>query len=212
MFLGISTSQSQISIVLGKDGIVLYERELALSANSGNDLGAMVREALAGVGIDVKGVNGIITDIGPGGTSSVRTGVAFANGLAYCLDIPVIPVTSIELIGMDVFDRFQLPVVTIIPSIRQHYYCGFYDGSSIVLHYGKPEALAALIDEAYKEVVIAGYGKLLAALPELLKSTKIVYSEVQKVNARLMITKLPLFDGYAVKYPNLPVPVTESSM
>jgi tRNA threonylcarbamoyl adenosine modification protein YeaZ len=212
MLLAISTSQSQISLALGEDGVVRYSREEPIAPNGGTDLGALVQEALAAAGITVSALTGILTDTGPGGTSSVRTGVAFANALAYSRNIPVTPVTATELVGRDVFAQLQCPVLVIIPSIKQQYYHALYDGATTELQYGSVEAIVSRIAAHGKKLAIAGYGKILPSLQEQVPGVELVFSGVQKVKATLMITEAASFAGYTTRYPVLPTPVTETSV
>lgn len=212
--LGISTSSSQFRIVLGEKGKVLFHSgdDPSLNASDGpveliKDISPLLVKGLESTGAGIKEIKKIIVDIGPGGTSSVRTGVAFANGLSYSLGIPVCPVSSMELIGIECWEKYGLSVVVAVKSVRGNAYVGLYNGRMAGLKYGLPEQFIHEMVAPVGEFVVAGAFR--NKVIELFPDREIRDSGIQSVNALLLVERESLFEKRAAFYPNLPVPLTE---
>lgn len=95
--LAIETSTATFAVAAG--GAV---RTLAGVAPADRDLPALVAALLAGTGHGFADVDRIAVDIGPGNLTAVRTGVAYANGLAFALGARVATADSLELLAAQV--------------------------------------------------------------------------------------------------------------
>jgi len=62
-------------------------------------------DLVASVVDDFAGLDAIAVDIGPGNLASVRSGVAYANGLAFSLGVPILVASSLELLAMEAGDE-----------------------------------------------------------------------------------------------------------
>ena len=212
MILGISTSQSQFSIALGKDSHCLYQATSDISLRGRTSLASMLRSGLSELGAELSAIESIIVDIGPGGTSSVRTGVSFSNGLSYSMGIPVSPVSSVELIGMELFEKYSIPIMVLYKSVRKHFYYGTYDGIHSHIRYGTMGEIVEFVDSTYPHIVLVGYPEVTATLADLLQSCEAIDSGKQKVRVQTLIEKSESFLGQSMLFPNLPVPITENTI
>jgi tRNA A37 threonylcarbamoyladenosine modification protein TsaB len=96
MELLISTSLSNFNFILKtSEGTNHVMENFSIMESDPIDI---ISDKLKEIGKPIKDVKRIFVDIGPGGTSSIRTGVSIANALSYALNIPSYPVTSCELI------------------------------------------------------------------------------------------------------------------
>ena len=151
--LGISTSSGQFALVLGEGGKIIYNsKEFEIN----NELDDMLCSALKSCGKEVKDITGIIVDIGPGGTSRVRTGVAFANSLSFSSGIPVYPVSSMELAGVDAGSKYNIPVIATVKSIKGNAYIGLYNDGQVTIIYGPIEEIP-LMTENLNEFAVVGF-------------------------------------------------------
>lgn len=64
------------------------------------ELGALAARALTQAGAVFREVETIGVDVGPGGLSSIRAAVAYANGLAFALGARIFPISSLELMAI----------------------------------------------------------------------------------------------------------------
>ena len=63
-------------------------------------VGGLASAAVADLDARFADIEVIAVDTGPGGLSSIRSAVAYANGLAFSLGVRVFPVTSLELMAI----------------------------------------------------------------------------------------------------------------
>jgi tRNA threonylcarbamoyladenosine biosynthesis protein TsaB len=208
--IGVSTSSGQFALVFGENSQLIFNSDdLQLPANK--DIAVMMSAGLDAVGRSVRDISNIIVDIGPGGTSRVRTGIAFANSLAYSLGISVCPVSSMELAGLDAWDLFSLPVISTVKSIGGNAYIGFFNDSKLVsIEYGNIQSIVSGLVSGLDEVAVVGYHRDL--IRELFPELKITDSGKLFGNARILVEKSDLFLNRAVSFPKYAVPITEKTL
>jgi tRNA threonylcarbamoyladenosine biosynthesis protein TsaB len=213
LILGISTSSGQFALLLGENNRVIYDSS-EFEKDGNKELYCLLQDALTACGRKINDISGIIVDIGPGGTSRVRTGIAFANGLAYSLNIPVSPVSSMELAGIDAYRKYGLPVVNSVKSIKGNAYIGFYqkENEKARIEYGRiEEIIPGLVGGIDEFVVVGAHRELIVKLPAL-RGKIIIDSRMPYGNARIFIEKSDLFIGRGLLFPQFVMPVTEQTI
>lgn len=88
-------------------------------------------------------IGAIAVTIGPGSFTGVRVGVAAARGLALSLKIPLIALTSLEVMARQALDQLDEIPATLAVSVdarRSEVYIALFDGSGNTLR--EPEALS----------------------------------------------------------------------
>ncbi len=211
MILGISTSLSQFTVAINREGELVYHKQSdrALSGHTG--IYELVKEALEALDMATTDIKGIVVDTGPGGTSSVRTGVSFANGLSYSLDVPVVGISSAELMGIEAHQKYQIPVISLFKSIKGNYYCGFYDGEKLTFQFTNLDNISAYINKEFTDIVLAGHADGITKLANLLTINKVI-SKIHKVSALTLGENAPALLANSNKYPILPIPLTETDI
>ncbi|GHT70590.1 hypothetical protein AGMMS50239_39130 [Bacteroidia bacterium] len=224
LILGISTSSGQFALLLGENNQVIYDSS-EFEKEDNKELYYLLQNALNACNKKTSDINHIIVDTGPGGTSRVRTGIAFANSLAYSLNIPASPVSTMELAGIDAYNKYGLPVVNSVKSIKGNAYIGFYSGErrkvkdertefyeEVQIEYGKIEEIVPkFVDSFDKFVVVGAHRELIMQLPELAGKI-IIDSQMQYGNARIFIEKSDLFTGRGLVFPQFVMPITEQTL
>ena len=207
--LGISTSSGQFALVLGEGGRMIYNsNEFEIN----NELDDMLRGALESCGKEVKDITGIIVDIGPGGTSRVRTGVAFANSLSYASEIPVYPVSSMELAGIDAGCKYNLPVIATVKSIKGNAYIGLYNNGQVTIKYGPIEDIPLITEDLDEFAVVGFHRDAILNLPSL-KNKSITDTGLLFGDVSFFIEKERLFKNRkGLKFPYFSQPVTEQTL
>ncbi|MDR1631636.1 MAG: hypothetical protein LBR97_01930 [Dysgonamonadaceae bacterium] len=210
---GISTSSGQFALLLGENNQVVYDSS-ELEKDNNKELYYLLQNALTACNKKINDINHIIVDTGPGGTSRVRTGIAFANSLAYSLNIPVSPVSTMELAGIDAYSRYGFPVVNSVKSIKGNAYIGLYRGKNedVKIKYGRLEEIVPqLVADIDRFVVVGAHRELIMKLPALAGKT-VIDSCMQYGNARIFIEKSKLFTGRGLLFPQFVTPVTEQTI
>jgi len=213
LILGISTSSGQFALLLGENNQVIYDSN-EFEKDNNKELYYLLQDALKVCNKKANDINHIIVDIGPGGTSRVRTGIAFVNSLAYSLNIPVSPVSTMELAGIDTYNKYGLPVVNSVKSIKGNAYVGFYEGENekVKIEYGRIEEIVPkFVDGIAHFVVVGAHREQIINLPAL-KGKTIIDSQMQYGNARIFIEKSELFIGRGLLFPQFVMPVTEQTI
>ncbi len=211
MILGISTSLSQFTVAINRDGELVYHKQSDRKLSGHTGIYELVVEALEAVQMATTDIKGIVVDTGPGGTSSVRTGVSFANGLSYSLDVPVAGISSAEFMGIEAYQKYQTPVISLFKSIKGNYYCGFYDGEKLEFKFTDLDNISAYINEKFTDIALAGHADGITKLANLLTINKII-SNIHKVKAHTLGENAPALLANSNKYPILPIPLTEMNI
>jgi tRNA threonylcarbamoyladenosine biosynthesis protein TsaB len=105
--LGIESSGLQGSIALLQDEQLRKEINLKDGMVHGKYLAPSIKKALQSCGWRIKSINLIAVDIGPGSYTGLRIGLATAKTLAYALDIPLIGVSSLDVIAQNIPVRYD---------------------------------------------------------------------------------------------------------
>lgn len=210
---GISTSSGQFALLLGENNRVIYDSSKNEKDDS-KELCYLLQNALSACNKKINDISRIIVDTGPGGTSRVRTGIAFANSLAYSLNIPVCPVSTMELAGIDAYCQYGFPVVNSVKSVKGNAYIGLYRGGNehVKIEYGRVEEIVPQLVAGIDCLVAVGvHRELILKLPALAGKT-VIDSRMQYGNARIFIEKSELFLGRGVVFPQFVTPVTEQTI
>ena len=97
--LAIETATRRLSVALWQDGESIERAEDLPNGGSARLLPWM-RELLAEAALVPAQLDGITFGAGPGGFTGLRLACGVAQGLAYGLDLPVVPVSSLEALAL----------------------------------------------------------------------------------------------------------------
>ncbi len=97
--LAFETATRHLSVALWQDG-ELIERVGEIPNGGSEHLLPWVHELLAEAGLTPGQVDGIAFGAGPGGFTGLRLACGVAQGLAWGLDLPVLPVSTLEALAL----------------------------------------------------------------------------------------------------------------
>lgn len=98
MILAIDTSTDNASLALVQDGKVLAEASWRCEQNHTVELLPHLARLLEDKG-GIGSVSGVIVSRGPGSFNGLRAGISTAKGLAFSLGIPLIGISSLEVVA-----------------------------------------------------------------------------------------------------------------
>ena len=209
--LSIESSALPYGVVLSSGGVVLFDSTRHPDLQELKDVPALVKYALETTGRKAAELERIAINIGPGGTSAIRAGVAFANSLAYSLKIAVIGVNTFELLGAPLTAQYGCPTLVTIKSVRGNAYVGWYaDGALQQTLYGQLEAMVRKAVGEHTTWAVAGAHReqLVALFPECT-----VHDTGKKFGlATDLVPMLPQLTSRELRFPNFVVPITEQSV
>jgi tRNA threonylcarbamoyladenosine biosynthesis protein TsaB len=153
LILAIDTSTEQGGLAVVEDGIPRAEWSWTALGNHSQHLDALLRSMLAVEQLETASLNAIAVASGPGSFSGLRVGVSYAKGLALALGIPLIGVSTLEVIA---FPGMRVAVNTIatISAGREQLYVGHFRGNEAHWERTRPYAImqpsevVELVDEA----------------------------------------------------------------
>lgn len=105
--LALDTSSEGCSAALFVDGNVIEKFEIAPRGHT-RLLMPMVRELLAEQGLKPKDLDALAFARGPGSFTGVRIATGVIQGLAWGLDLPVVPVSSLETVAFGAIETLQV--------------------------------------------------------------------------------------------------------
>jgi tRNA threonylcarbamoyladenosine biosynthesis protein TsaB len=120
--IAFETALRNCSVALGIDGNqVGYAQAKELSQQS-EELFSLSQNVLADFNFTFQNLDGIAVNVGPGGFTGVRIGVAAAKAMKLVLpNLKLIGITSLELLAKKVQNESRT-IITVLPSGLQEYY------------------------------------------------------------------------------------------
>ncbi len=95
--LFIDTHAEEVLMILYKDGNFLNLKSVPSPQNHSTVAMSTLHQLLSEKEVTIKEVNEIIIVIGPGSFTGVRIGVVIAKTLAYTLNVPIKPISTLEM-------------------------------------------------------------------------------------------------------------------
>ncbi len=143
--------------------LALHDGDGFLYRSDHNETGSDIQlHTMLGRGLEksdrqVSDIDEIVVDVGPGGLTSTRSGIAFANGLSFAKQIPIVEANSIELMVLESYLPENDWIIGARRSNEGKYFMAFYHaGKCQRLTLGKPEDLIA--QEGWQDHAITWIG------------------------------------------------------
>ncbi len=99
MLLALDTATEMLSVALHNGNRLLIEHTWQVTTSATAELAPAVQDMLARAEVAPSQLEAVGVCIGPGVFTDLRTGVAFAKGLAVGSDLPVIGVTTLDMLA-----------------------------------------------------------------------------------------------------------------
>lgn len=132
--LNIDTSTNRCSVALGKDGETIFGFESSKDMDSSVSLAPFVEKCLDELRAKVEHLDAVSVTVGPGSYTGLRIGLSLAKGLCFGLDIPLITISTLEVMAVraifsyEGFNGDEL-IIPMIDARRMEVYTGVYDSS-----------------------------------------------------------------------------------
>lgn len=179
IWLGIDTSHTPLAVAVVKDDQVLAEYKSSLKIT--HSIGTMpaIEELLKKADIKPNEIDAITVANGPGSYTGVRIGVTIGKTLAWTLNIPIVSVSSLQVLAGNV-PFFSGVVCSIMDARRGNVFTGIYMNEEVVkeAHMSLTELLQTL-DEMGQPVLFVGMD--VSIHWEQIK--EVLGDKVQRVNA-----------------------------
>ena len=131
VILNIETSTNVCSVALAAEGIVLCHCEDFEGHNHAALLSGFIKRCLDWLRDHEMKLDAVAVSMGPGSYTGLRIGLSEAKGLAFALDLPMIGVSTLQLLAVSaMFNNDMDPDVLLAPMIdarRMEVYTAVYD-------------------------------------------------------------------------------------
>ncbi len=113
LILGIETATQQVGVAIGGHEGVIATFEVARGRRHAEILTPAIEFICAQAGVDIDEIGCVAVDVGPGLFTGMRVGLAAAKALALALRIPMIGISSLDLLAFPCrhTDRVVVPVI-----------------------------------------------------------------------------------------------------
>ena len=130
--LHIETSTNVCSVAVSEDGKVIFDKADRTGNNHAEALGSFVDEAMSFADSHAIPLDAVAVSSGPGSYTGLRIGVSMAKGVCYALDLPLLPVPTLELMCVPILLRNEeieddALLCPMIDARRMEVYAALYD-------------------------------------------------------------------------------------
>ena len=165
LILGIETATPQVSVAIGGHEGVLGLHEIARGRRHAETLVPAIEFLCHQIDVELDELGCIAVDIGPGLFTGMRVGIATGKALAQALRLPMIGVSSLDLLAFPLRHSDRV-IAAVVDAKRGELFSAFYrqvpGGVQRVTEpvVGKPEDLIADLLARGQEAVCVGGGAL----------------------------------------------------
>jgi tRNA threonylcarbamoyladenosine biosynthesis protein TsaB len=129
MLLAIDTSTRQIGIAL-YDGVrVLHESTWISNFYHTVELAPAIDRAFSRLDISQEDIKVLGVAVGPGSFTALRTGLAFAKGIALAWNLPIVSVSTLEFLVASQ-PLLEIPLVAVVEAGRKRLAVGWYEAQN----------------------------------------------------------------------------------
>lgn len=199
LILHLETATSCCSVAVAKDGILLSQRFINDGFKHAENLMLLANEALSESKYTYKDLSAVAVSAGPGSYTGLRIGVSAAKGICYALDIPLITISTLEILAR----TFQLQhpenlqlLCPMIDARRMEVYTALYSADFQTIEIAHPLVIEADAFEHVlrnRSIVFFGDGTE-KCIPTLSVSENATFDTQINISAEGMIT--PAFDAF----------------
>jgi len=152
--LNIETSTNVCSIAISENGNCIFSKSDSEGMNHAALLSVFIAEGMEVLKLQSKKLNAVAVSSGPGSYTGLRIGVSTAKGLCYGLEIPLIAVSTLEVLTAQALRKVEnndnVLFCPMIDARRMEVYAAFYNEKGEI----KREISADIIDEtSYSEIL-----------------------------------------------------------
>lgn len=163
LVLGIETATTHASVALGDDRRLVATARLGRSGAHGRFVAPAIHFCCQHAGVRVADLTGVAVSLGPGRYTGMRVGIATAQALAHSSQLPVVGLSSLDVVAFAARFASQ-PICAVIDARRGELAWAFYRATAGELQrrsdfrLGPPERLAGEIEGGVEEVLAVGDG------------------------------------------------------
>lgn len=125
--LAVETSGQLCGTALLEDDRIVAEYNIQYKKTHSQSLVPMMDEIRTMTELDLKTVDAVVLTEGPGSFTGIRIGAATAKGLGLALNIPLIPVPTVDALAYNLFGTDGSVICPILDARRGQVYTGIFE-------------------------------------------------------------------------------------
>ena len=150
--LAIETASTKCSVALSKNGEnMAIKEDKSLNYSHAEMLHQFIEEVLAQSHLSINDLSAIAVSKGPGSYTGLRIGVSAAKGLCFALDIPLIAISTLEVLALQVVTSPNTYIVPMLDARRMEAYTAIYNSNFDLVR----DVKAEILDKHSFEAVLA---------------------------------------------------------
>jgi tRNA threonylcarbamoyladenosine biosynthesis protein TsaB len=126
LILNIETATALCSVALAREGTVIAQRETLEEKSHASKLTVFIEEILKEENINISDLDAIAVGKGPGSYTGLRIGISSAKGLCYGANIPLLAVSTLDILFTQVIVKLT-QLVQNITQVPDPLYCPMID-------------------------------------------------------------------------------------
>ena len=158
MKLAVRTSSGPYAIGLfDQDHNLLAERQAGGGGPRQSVPGVLLQECLREIDQAIDVVDEVIVDVGPGGLSSTRVGVSFANAISYGMRLKLFGGSALRMQMYDVRVNCRTPVLSMRPAPGGQSIWAFFEGLDLTASgCSSPDDVIAQHQKSFGTITVVG--------------------------------------------------------
>jgi|TARA_B110000967_G_C18820063_1_gene528202 tRNA threonylcarbamoyladenosine biosynthesis protein TsaB len=189
LILNLETATKNCSVSLAEDGIVIVLKEFYDGNFShAEKLNVFINDVLSNSSKTLQDLDAIAVSKGPGSYTGLRIGVSSAKGLCFALDIPLISVSTLQSLSLQVSYKGGF-IIPMLDARRMEVYSAVFDKNNDQIRDIKAEILDTYSFETYLNKGITYF------IGDGVTKTKTI---IEHPNARYIENKLPSANEMAI--------------
>src|SRR5690606_18358480 len=154
VIINLETSTTNCSVSIARDGDLIQLREDNSPQYSHSEqLHLFIREVLQETSLSFRDISAIAVSKGPGSYTGLRIGVSAAKGLCFSLDLPLISVSTLEILAKQGNDEKYDFIVPVLDARRMEVYATVFDGQGNPIRETRAEIIQS---DSYREYAEMG--------------------------------------------------------
>lgn len=132
IIINIETSAKTCSVALSKEGVVEFQLEDSEGMNHATKLAPFVERCIEELKRKEEKLDAVAVSLGPGSYTGLRIGLSLAKGLAFSLDVPLIGLSTLQILAVKAMFRSMEwegdeTIVPMVDARRMEVFTGAYN-------------------------------------------------------------------------------------
>lgn len=171
-YLFIDTSTSNLNVSILEDSNVIYSYNNFILSDMASKIMVIIDEALTKSNLLLNDIDKIFVVNGPGSFTGIRVGVTVAKTIAWALQKPIIPISSLEVIATtSINTKYSIPM---IDARRGNVFVGVYDNELNCIEEDKLISLESILFNKNKDYTIISYDNIADSIKPHINVSKVI--------------------------------------